>query len=128
MPIKFCSNCGNKITFELQIPEKCPKCDKEINSGLKVTLSTQSDTYQSTNNQQVTNQRNTNRINNQSYNQNVELEESDDINFDLIDQIKASLLRDLRGIDITVDNIPEFRVPIGRIAEEQARNNNVNNQ
>lgn len=123
MPIKFCSNCGNKITFELQVPEKCPKCDKEINSALKTVPQIQANNYQNINSQQFIKQ----RITNQSYNQNTELEESDDINFELIDQIKASLLRNLRGIDITVDNIPEFRVPIGRIAEEQARKNNNNN-
>ena len=101
MPVKYCSNCGSKITFELKAPENCPKCGKAVNSALK----TVSVGYVSTTNPTCTHK-------------SVDLsnlEESDEIDFNLIDQIKSSLTRTLSNMDITVEQIPEFRVPLNQI-------------
>lgn len=108
MPVKYCSNCGSKVTFELQAPEKCPKCGKSINAALKTVAST----VQNIQSQQIK-QYTTQRI------KSTELQESDEIDYDLVDQIKANLSQSLRGLQITVDNIPEFRVPLGNIIQEQ---------
>lgn len=106
MPVKYCSNCGNKITFELQAPEKCPKCGKSINAALKTVAVIQ----QHAQTQQVK-QYTTQRV------QLTELQESDEIDYDLVDQIKANLSQSLRGLQVTVDSVPEFRVPLGNIIQ-----------
>lgn len=111
MPIKFCSNCGSKIIFELKAPEKCPKCGKELNAALKssakvpisITCQPASQVYVDQN-RQLTN-----------------LEESEDINFELIDQIKASLVRTLNQSDVTVSDVPEFRISIDKIIGQDAK-------
>ena len=112
MPTKYCSNCGNKITFELKVPDKCPKCGKDINSALKnatVASATPSNSTTSVN-----------YIPRSAPKTNYE--ESEDIDFELVDQIKASLTRTLSQADIVIDQIPEFRVPISKIAQTTDQN------
>lgn len=105
MPIKFCSNCGNKITFELKTPEKCPKCGKELNAALKSFTKTSASTTYSSSSQIYVDQ---NR-------QLTNLEESEEINLELIDQIKANLIRSLNQSDVTVSDIPEFRISLDKV-------------
>lgn len=106
MPIKFCSNCGNKITFELKAPEKCPKCGKELNAALKSASTTYAPTPQVyvDQNRQLSN-----------------FEESEDIDLNLVDQIKANLMRTLNQSDVTVSDIPEFRISIDKVIGQDAK-------
>lgn len=111
MPIKFCSNCGSKITFELKAPEKCPKCGKELNAALKSSAKTSvSTTYNSVSQAYV----------DQNYRL-TNLEESEDIDLGLIDQIKANLIRTLNQSDVTVSDIPEFRISIDKVIGQDAK-------
>ncbi len=105
MPIKFCSNCGNKISFELKAPDKCPKCGKELNSALKPNAKITPVNYQPAS-QQYTYTNN---------NLPQQLEDSDEINLELIDQIKANLVRTLNQSDVSVSDIPEFRVSLDKV-------------
>ena len=101
MLVKYCSNCGKKTTFELEAPNYCPKCGRDMNAALKIINSSSScQQHQSKSN---------------NYSINSDLRESDEIDYSLINQIKANMSRQLQGIDITVENIPEFRVPMNQI-------------
>ena len=112
MPIKYCSNCGSKVTFELKAPDKCPKCGKDINSALKNAPIASVNSVQSTTS--------ANYI--PRSNPKTNYEESEDIDFELVDQIKASLTRTLNQADIIVDQIPEFRVPMSKITQNSDQN------
>lgn len=110
MPVKFCSTCGKKISYELQVPNYCPSCGKSLNAALKPTTSTTFATKQPI----------------QQYNQSSSnLPESDEVDFNLIDQLKANLQNGLRQMEVTVSDIPEFRVPLDRII---GKDNNTNNK
>lgn len=101
MPVKFCSSCGTKISFELKMPKFCPKCGKEPMASLKVEPA------------KVDNTRKTDY--NFTYTPSSvisQMEEDADIDLNLVSQIKANLLRSLDQRDVNVINIPIFRVPI----------------
>lgn len=111
MPIKFCSNCGGKITFELKAPEKCPKCGKELNAALKsVIKTTTSTTYVPASQVYVDQNR-----------QLSNFEESEDIDLNLVDQIKANLMRTLNQSDVSVSDIPEFRVSLDKVIGQDTK-------